>query len=80
MPTLTIKNIPPDSYKLLKQSAAANHRSLNSEIITCIDRCLRGRRLGPEALLGRARQLRRRTRRHPITTSEFNQAKRASRP
>lgn len=79
MPTITVKNIPPDLYELLKQAAAANRRSLNSEIITCIERSVRGRKLDPEALLKRARQLRHRTRGHPITESDFNTAKRAGR-
>lgn len=67
-------------YELLKQSAAANRRSINSEIITYIERGVRGRKFDREAVLGRARQLRRSTRRHPITAQEFNTAKRVGRP
>ena len=80
MPTITVKNIPPDLYELLKQSAAANRRSINSEIITYIEYGVRGRKLNPEALLGRARQLRHSTRRHPIADRDFSIAKRAGRP
>ena len=75
MSTITLKNIPPDLYELLKQSAAANHRSINSEVITCIEREVRGRRVNPEDLLVRARQLRHKTRNHPIRDREFKAAK-----
>ena len=53
MPTITVKNIPTDLYELLKQSAAANRRSINSEIITCIERAVSGRKANPEILLAR---------------------------
>ena len=33
MPTITVRNIPTDLYEWLKQSAEANRRSINSEII-----------------------------------------------
>jgi plasmid stability protein len=65
MPTITLKNIPPDLYERLKESAAANHRSINSEVISLIERGVRGRKVDPEALLARARELRRKTRRRP---------------
>jgi hypothetical protein len=80
MPSITVKNIPPDLYELLKQSAAVNRRSINSEIIMHIERGVRGRALDPEVVLARARQLRHMTRLHPITDRDFNTAKRAGRP
>lgn len=75
MPTITVKNIPPELYELLKRSAAANRRSINSEVITCIERLVRGRKVDTEALLTRARELRRHTGRHPIVDSAFRTAK-----
>ncbi|MCZ7626935.1 MAG: DNA-binding protein [Candidatus Methylomirabilota bacterium] len=80
MPAITVKNIPPDLYELLKRSAAANRRSINSEVITCIERVVRGRKINTEALLARARELRRQTRRHPIADSTFKAAKLVGRP
>jgi antitoxin FitA len=80
MPTITVKNIPQDLYELLKQSAAANRRSINSEIITCIERTVRGRKVDPETLLDRARRLRRKTDDHPITDNELRTAKETGRP
>ena len=38
MPTLTLKNIPPDLHARLKESAEKNRRSLNSEILTRLER------------------------------------------
>lgn len=80
MPTITVKNIPPDLYERLKQSAAANRRSINSEIIVCIEQAVRSGRIDPEAFLARARTLREKTAHHPITDDEFIQAKSAGRP
>ncbi len=40
MSSITVKNIPEDLYKRLKLRAAANHRSINSEIIVCIEQVL----------------------------------------
>ncbi|MCI5142319.1 MAG: Arc family DNA-binding protein, partial [Candidatus Electrothrix sp. ATG1] len=37
MPTLTLKNIPEDLYTRLKAAAEAHRRSLNSEILYCVE-------------------------------------------
>ncbi len=79
MPTITVKNIPDDLYTHLKQSAAINHRSINSEIIVCLERTLRSRRVSSETILARAQQLREKTRQHPIADAEFTKAKAAGR-
>ena len=45
MPTsLTLKGIPDSLYERLKVVAGANHRSLNSEVIACIEARLQPRR------------------------------------
>ncbi len=80
MATITVKNIPSELYEQLKRTAAANRRSINSEIIICIERSMRGRRLEPEELLERARRLRLLTRDHIITSDDFDAAKLAGRP
>ena len=38
MPTLTLKNIPARLHAKLKESATKNRRSLNSEILTRLER------------------------------------------
>lgn len=46
MASITVKNIPDDLYKRLKQRAAANHRSINSEIIVCIEQVVHNQQPG----------------------------------
>jgi plasmid stability protein len=55
---ITLKGIPDDLYERLKHSAKAHHRSLNSEVIACIERQLAPHVLNPDERLARARRLR----------------------
>ena len=77
MPTLTVKNIPQELYERLKQSARVNHRSINSEVIACLEQTLFARKASPEEILARARVLRERTAGYPITDDEFSSSLRA---
>ena len=43
MATLTIKNIPDEVYEQLKQRAARHRRSVNSEVIVCLEKVLGSR-------------------------------------
>jgi len=79
MPTITVKNIPPETYARLKQAARANHRSINNEIIACIERAVSSQPFDPETTLGRARQLREKTAEYIISDEDFNQAKNTGR-
>jgi len=56
--SITLKNIPDDIYARLKEAAEAHHRSLNSEVIACLERTLLPTRVTPQELLKRARHLR----------------------
>ena len=38
MPAITVKNIPDALYENLKLSARVHHRSINSEIIACLEK------------------------------------------
>jgi antitoxin FitA len=78
--TITVKNIPDDLYQDLKQSAGTNHRSINREVIACIERAVRTRRIDPELVLARARELREKIGGRPITDAEFTRAKNKGRP
>jgi len=75
MATITVKNIPPEIYEKLKQSAQISRRSINSEIIACIERVVRSRQVNPELLLANARALRTKTASRPLTDDEFTEAK-----
>jgi plasmid stability protein len=80
MPAITVKNIPDDLYEHLKESAAANHRSLNREIIACIENAVGSRAFDPEAVLKQASRLRNKWRGPSVTDAQFTKAKRAGRP
>ena len=75
MATVTVKNIPDELYERLKSVAETNRRSINSEIIMCIENVIISRRVDLDEVLDNARQLRQLTAGHPITHEEFNQAK-----
>jgi antitoxin FitA len=74
MPSITVKNIPPDVYEKLKQSAKTSHRSINGEIIACIERAVQERRRVDE-ILAHARKSRELTKSHPLTDEELTHAK-----
>ena len=80
MAKITVKNIPSDLYERLKQAAEANSRSINSEIIVCIERAMYSRKINPDDLLAKARSLREKTAGQAITDDEFSQAKAVGRP
>ena len=58
MPAITVKNIPEALYDRLKDAASAHHRSINSELIYCLEQTLLPRRVDPCEHLQRARALR----------------------
>ncbi len=60
MRTLTIKNVPPKLHRRLKESAALHHRSINREVIACLERSLMSRRVDPEEYLARVDEARKR--------------------
>lgn len=58
MPSITIKNIPQELYEKLKIAASLNHRSLNNEMINCLESVLMPRRLSVTDKLLRAKRIR----------------------
>ncbi|CBK44052.1 conserved protein of unknown function, contains Ribbon-helix-helix domain [Nitrospira defluvii] len=59
MATLTIKNIPEPLVKRLKQQAAAHRRSLNFEVISYLEQMTHSVPIDVDALLAKARAVRR---------------------
>ena len=80
MATVTVKNIPEELYGQLKVVAAANRRSINSEIIICIERRFLSSRPDVGELLQKARILRQLTSVNPISDEMFDEAKMSGRP
>lgn len=74
MPTITLKNIPDSLYEKLKESARIHHRSLNSEIIYCVERILNTHQIDVDEHLRIARQLRAKTTKHLLTDRQLNEA------
>ena len=58
MASITVKNIPQELYEKLKITASLNHRSLNNEMINCIESVLMPQRLSVSDKLLRAKRIR----------------------
>jgi plasmid stability protein len=58
MATLTIKNIPEPLVRRLKRLAAAHRRSLNFEVISCLEAAAQAEPIDVAAMLARVRTLR----------------------
>lgn len=80
MPALTLKNIPDDLYQRLKESAQVHRRSLNSEILYCVERTLIPYRVDVSEHISRARKIREKTADYPLTDDMVNAAKNNGRP
>lgn len=59
MATLTIKNIPDPLVKRLKKQAAAHRRSVNFEVISYLEQMTHSVPVDADALLAKARAIRR---------------------
>ena len=78
---ITIKNMPPNLYKKLKARAATHRRSVNSEVISCLEEVLMKKYMDTEELLERLEELRNRVPDAPLLTDEFlRKAKEEGRP
>ena len=80
MATLTIKNIPEELRKRLKESAARHRRSMNEEAISCLQNALVGDRVNPKDFLAQVRSLRARMPRVFVTERDLRVAKNQGRP
>ena len=80
MPALTIKNIPDDLYMHLKEAARTHRRSLNSEILYCVERVLVPYKIDAAEHLAIARKLREKTADYTLSDDFLDSAKSAGRP
>lgn len=80
MPTsITIRDIPDEVHKRLKERAERHHRSLNSEIIVSLKRSVMSHERDPDQILARADQLRKRVK-GSLTMEEIQAAIEEGRP
>lgn len=75
MATVTFKNIPDDLYEQLKQSAKAHHRSVNSELIHCLEKTFKPTPVSAAALAEKALALRTRVTASQLDVDEINVAR-----
>ena len=75
MPTITVKNVPDDIYEDLKNSASIHRRSINSEVIFCIEKAVRCHRLDPNELFTRVEAIRNKIDVPPLTDAVLRQAR-----
>ena len=77
---ITVKGIPDEVYQRLKAAAEANHRSVNSEIITRIEQSLMPRRVSTADVLARVRRLHKSFEGRTFELGELEEARRGGRP
>lgn len=77
--TITLKGIPDAVYERLRESAAANHRSLNSEVIACVESTLMTRRAPASEQLAAIRTIRSRLPKAMFDHDEIDRLKREGR-
>ena len=77
--SLTLKNIPDEIYERLKVLAGKHRRSLNSEVICCLEAVLLPDRLGADEHLRRAHELREAFSGRKASAGAIDAAKRAGR-
>lgn len=81
MPAFTIKNIPDELFSSLKQTAEIHKRSMNSEILFCLESMLLPKRkLTPSEQLTRVESLRTAIPANVISFSEIDDAINSGRP
>ena len=80
MATLTLKNIPDNLYNQLKEAARLHHRSINSEIIYCVERTISPHEINVAEHISMAKQLRAKTANYLLTDEDINKAKSEGRP
>jgi plasmid stability protein len=79
MTTFTLKGIPDDLYERLKRRAAENRRSINGEMLICLEEALLGGRVNQVEMLAKVDAVRERLNMRPYTQAALNAAKRRGR-
>ena len=80
MATITLKNIPEPTYNMVKQLAAENHRSINSEIIHLIEKATKSTKIDPNQHLVLSRKLREKSKSIIISDTALTDMKNEGRP
>ena len=75
MPNLTIKNLPREVHRSLKERAAKNRRSLNSEIIEILAKTLPPPAVDPKAFIAEIEAMHRKYPNLRMTPEEIRAAR-----
>lgn len=73
MATLTVKNLPDTLYVNLKRKAQLHHRSINSEVIVCLERALGATKKNTAKILKAAELSRKRAANVFVTDKELKE-------
>lgn len=80
MPALTIKNIPDSLYEQLKSAADLHRRSINSEVLVCLEQALFAKKTNPSDRLKRIEHLRASIKPNAVTLEDIDLAIENGRP
>jgi plasmid stability protein len=80
MRSITIKGIPDPLYKRIKQRAAEHRRSINSEVIVCLEQSMATGRIDPKAYLAEIDALHKKIKLPTVTDDFLRMAKNWGRP
>ncbi len=80
MASLTIKNVPQPLLRQLKAQAARHRRSLNHEVIVCLESLTQSVLVDVDSLLAKVRQIRRIPKKTRLTDRALNSLKVVGRP
>jgi len=75
MPNITVKNIPPVLYANSQAWAKANSRSINREVILCIERAVSSRPVDVARVLAEAGRLREATAEYAVGDEDLTRFK-----
>ena len=78
--TITLKGIPDDLYARLRDTAAAHHRSINSEVIACLEQALLPSKSRHEDQLRRIAEIREKLKGRKFKAADIDQAINQGRP
>jgi len=78
MNNLTVRNIPDKIHKRLKERTKHTHRSINSEIISCLEEVLLNNKKEVEEILTRSEEIRSKLN-FEISLADLEEAKKTGR-
>ncbi len=76
---ITIRDIPDDIYEKVREQAKVHHRSINSEIIACLESSVKSKNISTEDILNEARKMRKKAK-GSLSTQEIIDAINRGRP